>query len=312
VAQPRCICLTAPTASGKTELALAIAERFPIEIVSMDSAMVFRGMDIGTAKPSAEIRAQVPHHLIDICDPSESYSAGRFVADTVALAAQIEARGNLPLIVGGTMMYLRALRSGLAELPSADAKLRAQIDAEAAASGWPALHAELAEVDPESAQRIRPNDRQRIQRALEIWRSTGRSRSAWLRECAAAAPLQLTTIALLPEDRAALHARIEARFDAMLAAGLVDEVRVLHSRNDLSADLTALRSVGYRQILSHLDGEYSLPVARERAIAATRQLAKRQLTWLRSDPGDIELAAGASGTLTRVSEIIADSRAEGA
>lgn len=310
--QPRCVCLTAPTATGKTDLALWLAERAPVEIISMDSAMVYRGMDIGTAKPSPEIRARVPHHLIDICDPAESYSAGRFVEDTVRLARGITARSGIPLIVGGTMMYLRALRSGLAALPKADPEVRAQLDLEANTQGWPALHAQLAEIDPSAAQRIEPNDRQRIQRALEIWRVSGTTLSAHLSAAARDAPLQMTTIALMPESRQALHAAIEARFDAMLAAGFVREVQVLHERNDLHADLTALRSVGYRQIWSHLEGEYSLAAARERAIAATRQLAKRQLTWLRSDPGDIELPAESRETGARVLEILGESCTEGA
>ena len=301
---PRCVCLTAPTATGKTELALELAEHLPIEVISMDSAMVYRGMDIGTAKPAAEIRAHVPHHLIDICDPAESFSAGQFVTETLRLVLEIEARAHVPLIVGGTMMYLRALRFGLASLPSANAEIRAQIDAQAKREGWPALHAQLAEIDPQAAARIDANDRQRIQRALEVWQISGETLTARRRAGAAEVPLALTTIALIPPDRVALHARIEARFDQMLAAGLVAEVDMLRKRNDLHGDLTALRSVGYRQIWAHLSGRYDLPTARDRALAATRQLAKRQHTWLRSDPGDVELVAGAAENPAKIRKIL--------
>ena len=276
--RPRCVCLTAPTAAGKTELAIRLAAEIDVEIISMDSAMVYQGMDIGTAKPSRALRGRIAHHLIDVCDPADSYSAGRFVSDTVRLAGEISARNRVPLIVGGTMMYLRALRSGLASLPPADAGVRAQIDAEADALGWPDLHMQLAEIDPEAAQRIAPHDRQRIQRALEVWRLSGRTLSAQLAAAQRAVPLAVTTIALLPSDRAAVHAAIQTRFDAMLAAGFVDEVRVLHKRNDLHPGLAALRCVGYRQIWAHLDGAYGLAEARTRALAATRQLAKRQFT----------------------------------
>ena len=308
--RPRCVCLTAPTATGKTELALWIADQVPVEIISMDSAMVYRGMDIGTAKPSLQLREQVPHHLIDVCDPTESFSAGRFVDETVRLAEAIAARDRVPLIVGGTMMYLRALRSGLAVLPRADAAVRAQIDAQARASSWREMHARLAEIDPSAAARIEVNDRQRIQRALEVWHITGMTMTAHQRDAARTAPLQLTTVALIPPDRAALHRAIEARFDAMLANGFVAEVAMLRKRNDLHAALTALRCVGYRQIWAHLSGACDLPAARERALAATRQLAKRQHTWLRSDPGDFELAAGAPETAARTLEIITETCAE--
>jgi tRNA dimethylallyltransferase len=310
--QPRCVCLTAPTASGKTELALRLAEQFPVEIISMDSAMVYRGMDIGTAKPSEWQRAQVPHHLIDICDPADSYSAGRFLEDTVRLATEITERGRIPLIVGGTMMYLRALRCGLAPLPKAHAQVRAEIDAEADQRGWAALHAQLAAIDPSAARRIEPADRQRIQRALEIWRTTGATLSEHLAAGLQRAPLRLTTIALIPRERAVLHAAIEQRFDAMLAAGFESEVRVLHERNDLHRGLAALRCVGYRQLLEYLDGVISLALARERAIAATRQLAKRQLTWLRSDPCDFECPAGTPQASAEVFEIVADMCGRGA
>jgi tRNA dimethylallyltransferase len=279
---------------------LWLAERLPIEIISMDSAMVYRGMDIGTAKPSEQQRAAVAHHLINIRDPSESYSAGSFVADTVRLAEQITARGRLPLIVGGTMMYLRALRSGLARLPRADERLRSAIDAQAQREGWPALHGLLAQIDPDAARRIAPADRQRIQRAIEVYRLSGRPLSAHLRAGGDEPPIDLLTIALVPEDRSALHAAIERRFDRMLERGVVSEVESLHDRNDLHAELAALRSVGYRQIWAHLEGACSLTQARERAIVATRQLAKRQLTWLRSDPADFAVAAESPERFERV------------
>lgn len=307
--QSRCVCLTAPTASGKTELSLWIADRVPVEIISMDSAMVYRGMDIGTAKPSREQRAAVPHHLIDICDPLENYSAGRFVADVARLAREIEARGRLPLIVGGTMMYLRALRGGLARLPQASPEIRSQIDAEAERLGWSAMHAQLAEVDPVSAQRISPGDPRRIQRALEIYRLSGRTLASLLRARGDPAPLQITTLALLPQDRAALREAIARRFDEMLALGLVPEVESLRARNDLHGELAALRCVGYRQIWAHLQGEYSLEEARQRAITATRQLAKRQLTWLRSDPADHALPTRSDRLRERVLSVIEELRA---
>jgi len=286
---------------------LWLAQRLPVEIISMDSAMVYRGMDVGTAKPTPRQRAAVAHHLIDICDPRESYSAGRFVADTVRLVGEITARGHLPLIVGGTMMYLRALRSGIARLPRADERVRAEIDAQAEREGWPALHAMLAGFDPEVAQRVAPGDRQRIQRAIEVWRVSGRPLSAHLRDSRREAPIDMLTVALAPADRAALHAAIARRFDQMLELGFLSEVESLHLRNDLHAALPALRCVGYRQLWAHLDGAYSLDEARERAITATRQLAKRQLTWLRSDPADFAIAAAAVDRFDRVLEVIAES-----
>ena len=280
---PRCVCLTGPTACGKTEIALALAERLPIEIVSMDSAMVYLGLDIGTAKPSAAVRERVPHHLVDILEPSDAYSAGRFARDAAAAVRAITARGRLPLLVGGTLLYLRALREGLASLPRADAALRSELDAQARELGWPALHARLTRVDPASAARIAPTDRQRIQRALEVHALTGRP----LSELQDSAPeddrLDIATVALVPEDRAALAQRIERRFDAMVDAGFVAEVQNLRARGDLTKELPALRAVGYRQIWGHLEGAYDWPEARRRAIVATRQLAKRQLTWLRRD-----------------------------
>jgi tRNA dimethylallyltransferase len=272
--------LAGPTASGKTSLALALAQHVPLEIISVDSALVFRGMDIGTAKPSAAELAAVPHHLIDILDPPEAYSAARFAADARRLIGEINARGRLALLVGGTMLYFKALVDGLDTLPEADAAVRAQLDARAAAEGWPALHAELARVDPATAARLAPLDAQRIQRALEVWQLTGRPLSAHHGQRAVPG-LPLRLVALEPASRAWLHERIAQRFDAMLAAGFIDEVRALRARGDLHPDLPSMRCVGYRQAWQALD-EGDLTPLRERGIAATRQLAKRQLTWLRS------------------------------
>jgi tRNA dimethylallyltransferase len=249
----------------------------------MDSAMVYRGLDIGTAKPAPEMRSRVVHHLIDIVDPSEAYSAGRFARDALQALAAIIARGRLPLIVGGTLLYLRALREGLATLPLADERVRAALDAEARSLGWPALHGRLAETDPAAAARIAPTDRQRIQRALEVHALTGRPLTELQRSGAEAVGIEIATVALVPGDRADLAARIERRFDAMVEEGFVAEVEGLRARGDLNPDLPALRAVGYRQIWAHLDGACDWREARRRAVVATRQLAKRQLTWLRSD-----------------------------
>ncbi|MBO4121558.1 tRNA (adenosine(37)-N6)-dimethylallyltransferase MiaA [Cupriavidus gilardii] len=284
------VCLLGPTASGKTAAALALAARAPVEIISMDSALVYREMDIGTAKPSAAELAAVPHHLIDIIDPADSYSAAQFVNDTNALIDAIRARGREPLIVGGTMLYYKALTQGLNDLPHADPQVRAELDELAAERGWPALHAMLAEVDPITAARLAPNDSQRIQRALEIHRLTGQPMSALLARQADARTFDgqagacFRAIALEPSDRAVLHARIEARFDAMLAGGLLDEVERLRARGDLHPGLPSIRCVGYRQVWEYLDGLCDFAAMRERGIAATRQLCKRQLTWLRSTP----------------------------
>jgi tRNA dimethylallyltransferase len=294
------LCLAGPTASGKSAAAMAIAAalvpRRSVEIVSVDSALVYRGMDIGTAKPSASERAAVPHHLIDIVDPAERYSAARFVADAGAAIAAIRRRGGVPLLVGGTMLYFKALFDGLDALPEADAAVRADIDARALRAGWPALHAELAAVDPATAARLAPNDSQRIQRALEVHRVSGRPLSAWH-----SPPDGLTPplIALEPSDRAWLHARIDERFAAMLDAGFVDEVRRLRARADLHAGLPSMRAVGYRQAWSALDGDDLGPLAAS-ATAATRQLAKRQLTWLRSMPWRQVVACDASDAIDRV------------
>ncbi len=276
------VLLTGPTAAGKSALALELAERFGGEIVSVDSAQVYEGMDIGTAKPDRATRERVPHHLIDVVAPTASYSAARFAAEARAAIAAIRGRGRVPIVAGGTMLYLRALTEGLSDLPPADAALRAAIDAEAARRGWPALHAELARLDPLAAARFAPTDAQRIQRALEVVRASGVPLSA-LQGRRSAAPLGGTVaVALMPEDRARLHAAIAARFEAMLAAGLVDELAGLRRRYDLHADMPSMRCVGYRQAWRFLDGTIDADALRATGVAATRQLAKRQLTWLRA------------------------------
>jgi tRNA dimethylallyltransferase len=293
------LCIAGPTASGKTALALALAQRWPVEIVSVDSALVYRGMDIGTAKPSADERAAVPHHLIDIREPEAPYSAALFVADARRACAGITARGRVPLLVGGTMLYFKALSDGLDAMPAADAALRSQIKAEAAVRGWPALHAELAGVDAVTASRLAPHDAQRIGRALEVWRASGRALSSFHTRRSGIAALPL--IALEPDDRAWLHARIAQRFDAMLDAGFVDEVQRLRARPGVHAELPAMRAVGYRQAWAALDagleGVALRTALRERGVAATRQLAKRQLTWLRSMPQRQRLACDAPDAL---------------
>jgi tRNA dimethylallyltransferase len=278
------IVLTGPTGAGKSEWAARLAEELPVEIVSVDSALVYRGMDIGTAKPDVALRARVPHHLIDILDPSQAYSAGQFVADCTGLIAQIRNRGRIPLLVGGTMLYLRALREGIADLPRGSAELRRSIDERAALEGWPRLHAELERLDPEAAARIHPNDPQRIQRALEVCYLTGRPLSE-LQRVRRASPARLARFALAPSHRTLLHQRIAERLSRMMARGFLGEVRQLRERGDLTARHPALRAVGYRQLWAHLEGRYGLDEACGRALAATRQLAKRQLTWLRSDRG---------------------------
>ena len=351
------LCLAGPTAAGKTAVAMAFAATRPVEIISVDSALVYRGMDIGTAKPTPAQRAAVPHHLIDILDPAQGYSAAQFAADAARLAGEIRARGRLPLLVGGTMLYFKALREGLDAMPAADPALRAALDARAAAVGWPALHAELAQVDPPTAARLSPNDSQRIQRALEVWQSSGRPLSDWQQGSAQDdGSARWPMVSLEPDSRAWLHARIEARFDAMLAAGFIEEVAGLRLRGDLHPGLPALRCVGYRQAwaalqasagagsfavaagteraragfddsgasgasgasgmsgmsgassTSHgssaagapraaLDEATALAMVRESAIAATRQLAKRQLTWLRSTPDRAVVACDAPDAL---------------
>ena len=287
--KPLAVAIMGPTASGKTAAALAIAKERPVEIISVDSALVYRGMDIGTAKPNAEELASAPHHLIDIIDPLDAYSVAQFRDDAIRLVAEIQARGRLPLLVGGTMMYFKGLNDGLDDLPTADADVRARLDAEAARIGWPGMHAKLREVDPVTADRLAPNDAQRINRALEIHELSGKPMSALLaRRAKPALPFDLVPFALEPSDRAVLHARIALRFDQMLGkrddTGIVAEVASLRARGDLHPNLPSMRCVGYRQAWEYLDGSIDRAQLRETGIVATRQLAKRQLTWLRSMP----------------------------
>lgn len=278
------VLIMGPTGAGKTDLAIRLAARLPVEIVSVDSAMVYRGLDIGTGKPDPATLARYPHHLVDILDPAEAYSAGQFVRDARRVIDEIHARGRVPLLVGGTMLYFRALRRGLAELPEADAAVRASIDAQATQRGWPAMHAELAQIDARAAARIQPNDGQRIQRALEVFRISGKTLSELHAATAIPDPqLNFVAYAWSPGDRERLYAGIGDRFHAMLRAGFVEEVRHLHARNDLHPRLPAIRSVGYRQLWSFLDGEVPLEKAATNAIIATRHLARRQLVWLRAD-----------------------------
>jgi tRNA dimethylallyltransferase len=313
-----CIALAGPTAAGKTAAAMAIARQHGIEIISVDSALVYRGMDIGTAKPTAEELAAVPHHLINIRDPLQAYSAAAFVADANRLMADIHARGRLPLLVGGTMLYFKALFDGLDDMPKADPSVRAALGEQAAAQGWPALHAELAAVDPVTAARLAPNDSQRISRALEVFRISGRPLADWQQRATktiaggASNTRAAALISLEPAKRSWLHERIALRFDAMLAGGFIDEVKALRARGDLHPDLPSMRCVGYRQAWEYLDSLNSLAGAqgdaatsaaddfRERGIAATRQLAKRQLTWLRSMPERKIVACDAPDALQQV------------
>mgnify|MGYP001818532469 FL=1 len=298
----KAILLMGPTASGKTDLAISLCKRFPCDVISVDSALVYRGMDVGTAKPDAATLARTPHRLIDFLDPEESYSAGEFVRDACREMDDIFSARRIPLLVGGTMMYFRALTRGIAKLPRADSAIRAAIDAEAAEQGWPAMHAELRTVDPGAAARIKPNDRQRIQRALEVYRSSGRPLSAWQKGSAPAREdISYLKIGLNIEPRSVLHDRIARRLDAMLQQGFVAEVERLRRRPGLTADHPAMRAVGYRQFWQHLDGDFGVDEARDRALFATRQLAKRQITWLRSET-DIflvnPLEPGAIGAIT--------------
>jgi len=276
--------LTGPTGTGKSDIALRLAREFPIEIVSVDSAQVYRGLDIGSAKPDAATRAAVRHHLLDLVDASSVYSAGLFVRDATEAISDIESRGRIPLLVGGTMLYLRALISGLATLPRGSEEIRADIDADAARLGWSTMHARLAEVDAAAAARIHPNDAQRIQRALEVHAVEGRPISELQKVTAPPLDREFLVTALVPSDRARLHAALALRFETMLSAGLLEEVRTLYARGDLSLESPAIRAVGYRQLWSYLSGSATLEAAVEAAVAATRQLAKRQMTWLRSMP----------------------------
>ena len=312
----RVIALAGPTASGKTAAALALAKEHGAEIISVDSALVYRGMDIGTAKPSREERAAAPHHLVDIRDPLQAYSAAEFAADAARLVGEINARGKLALLVGGTMLYFKALFEGLDAMPPADPDTRAQLEAEAAARGWPAMHGELARVDPITAARLAPNDAQRIQRALEVFRVSGQPLSSFhaAQQRAPSAWTHTPLFALEPTDRAWLHERIAQRFDAMLAAGFVDEVKALRARGDLNADLPSMRCVGYRQAWEILDAHearapgtpFPTGLLRDQGIFATRQLAKRQLTWLRGTPQRRVIACDAPGSLD---ELLAQARA---
>lgn len=307
--RPTCLAIAGPTASGKTAAALAIAARWPVEIVSVDSALVYRGMDIGTAKPSAAERAQVPHHLIDIRDPLNAYSAAEFVKDARGLIDEIQARGRTALMVGGTMLYFKALMQGLDDMPRADPAVRQAIAERAQALGWPALHMELQRVDPITAARLPPNDSQRIARALEVHTVTGQQLSSFQTGGTSAPPSPIAAGALLslePQDRAWLHRRIAERFETMLAQGFVDEVRGLRARDDLHADLPAMRCVGYRQVWEMLEATGDSPTPeqlvelRDRGIFATRQLAKRQLTWLRSMSQRTVVACDAPDALDQV------------
>jgi tRNA dimethylallyltransferase len=302
----RPVLLVGPTGAGKTGAALALANELALEIISIDSALVYRGMDIGSAKPTLAEQAAVPHHLIDILDPLDSYSAAQFVRDAKRLAAAIQARGRLPLLVGGTMLYVKALRDGLSELPKSDSAIRAQLDAEALERGWPAMHTELATVDPVTAARLHATDAQRIQRALEVFRGSGRPLSSWHADAPKEPGVDWPLISIETEDRAWLHRRLDARFDAMLDAGFLDEVRALRARGDLSPELPSMRCVGYRQAWEALDeaDPPALQRLRERAQAATRQLAKRQITWLRSMPGRVIVDAQAADLHTQVAAAV--------
>lgn len=296
------ILLMGPTASGKTDLAMSLCKRFPCDIISVDSALVYRGMNIGTAKPDAATLQRTPHRLIDIRDPEESYSAGDFVRDAQAAMKEIISLGRIPLLAGGTMMYFRALTEGLAELPSADIGIRREIDAEAQQNGWPAMHDLLRAVDTSAASRINPNDGQRIQRALEVYRVSGKSISEWQQQSAAGScDISFIKVALQIKPRSVLHARIKERLEHMVENGFVDELRALRARPGLTRESPAMRAVGYRQFWNYLEGDCSLAEASERALFATRQLAKRQLTWLRSEIGVFSvdpLEANAIGTIS--------------
>jgi tRNA dimethylallyltransferase len=299
------ICLMGPTATGKTALALEMVRRHPrLAIISVDSAMVYRYMDIGTGKPDAAVLAEIPHRLVDIRDPWEAYSAGDFVADATAAMAEIRRAGQVPFLVGGTFLYFRSLLGGLSPLPPADPAIRAALDAEAEVRGWPALHGDLARVDPAAAARIGPADRQRIQRALEVYRITGQPLSALQGRSPPGPAPRVVRVALVPGDRAELHRRIEVRFDVMLEAGFLGEVERLRALPGMTPGRPALRAVGYRQLWAHLAGEVSLAEARDRGIAATRQLARRQLTWLRAEAVDQVLEPWSDRLPDRLADVL--------
>ena len=300
------ICLMGPTASGKTGLAVDLAQRMPADIVSVDSALVYRGLDIGTAKPGPEELSRAPHLLIDILDPAEAYSAAQFRIDALREMESIRRRRHVPLLVGGTMLYYRALERGLSPLPVADQAVRERLDDERARVGLPGMHRRLASIDPAAALRIHPNDSQRIQRALEVYELTGYKLSELHSQAARpACPFRLVKLVVAPADRSVLHQRIESRLDAMLAAGFVDEVRELKSRGDLSLELPSMRAVGYRQVWEHLNGTYDHEEMRRRVLVATRQLARRQLTWLRAEPGCTWLDPADPGMSRRLSDTLA-------
>lgn len=303
---PPAIFIMGPTAAGKTDLALELAKRHPVEIISVDSALVYRGMDIGTAKPSAATLAAFPHHLVDILDPTEPYSAGNFRDDALALMADITRRGKIPLLVGGTMLYFKALQQGMAELPSADPAIRAKLDAEANELGLAYLHQRLKEIDPVSAKRIHQNDPQRLQRALEVFEITGKSLTELTAEQSYNLPYKVTKVIISPFDRAVLHKRIESRYRTMVEAGFVDEVRQLFERDDCHAQLPSIRAVGYRQAWSYLAGEYDEQTFIYKAIVATRQMAKRQITWLRAQLDGVWFDSGESLPVTAVNQYLSE------
>lgn len=303
----KAVLLMGPTASGKTDIAVSLCERFPCDIISVDSALVYRGMDIGTAKPDAETLRRAPHQLIDIREPEESYSAGDFVRDARAAIDSSLRKGRIPLLAGGTMMYFRALTEGLADLPAGDERIREEIDQVAAEKGWPYLHSELEKVDPMVAARLNPNDSQRIQRALEVYRVSGKPLGELQQQAIPGSDgAEYIKVALQIEPRSLLHARIEQRLDQMIAAGFIDEMNTLRARSGLNRDCSSMRSVGYRQFWAHLDGEISLQEARDRALFATRQLAKRQLTWLRSESEVFSADPLEGGAIDTISSYLAE------
>ena len=300
---PRVVLLMGPTASGKTALGIEIAKALKGEVISVDSALVYRGMDIGTAKPDMEERQGIKHHLIDIIDPSESFSAGQFREQTLTLINEVSSRGKTPVLVGGTMLYFHVLLNGIAQVPEADNSIRRQIDQQAKSSGWKALHEQLRKIDPKAANRIHQNDTQRIQRALEVYRASGKTQSAWLEEQAKQPlPFNAVKFAIVPGNRVELHHKISLRMDLMLNNGFLDEVRLLFERGDLAANMPAIRSVGYRQAWSYLEGKYDETTFREKAIIATRQLAKRQFTWLRQQSDTMRFEMGENQALAKVLE----------
>lgn len=303
---PPAIFIMGPTAAGKTDLALELAKRHPVEIISVDSALVYRGMDIGTAKPSAATLAAFPHHLVDILDPTEPYSAGSFRDDALTLMADITARGKIPLLVGGTMLYFKALQQGMAELPSADPVIRAKLDAESSEHGLAYLHQRLSEIDPVAAERIHKNDPQRLQRALEVYEITGKSLTELTAEQTYSLPYTVTKLIIAPFDRAVLHKRIESRYRSMVADGFVEEVRALFEREDCHPQLPSIRAVGYRQAWSYLAGEYDEATFIYKAIVATRQMAKRQITWLRAQQDGVWFDSGDGVPVAAVNQYLTE------